>query len=183
MLILPDRDDRRDDADLQSGTFPACRPARYAPRRTRRSATGRSGDAAGRVQPAFVSRLAHRSCPSLDCDAASISLSSSRPTNERLPRKLPKWPSSSQNTTTSTPRSARRGILGDRARRLQRIDAARAARRAIRHNSGFRDASRTRPFRPVAAAACRECWRRRRFPRRGRPRACGSTNHSRAAMS
>ena len=179
--VLPDGDDRGDDADLAARYSRACRPARCAPRRTRRSAPDRSGGAGARTSrrlPAPRASAARR---------AGWTRRRSRspraaPMNERLPRKLPKWPSSSQNTTTSTPRSPGRGVLGDGPRGLQRVDAAQADRRASRHGSGFPGASRTAPC-GRAPGSCRGCWRCRRWRRRGPASRMRFTNHSRAAMS
>ena len=131
--ILPGRDNRGHGSDRQTLGF---KPVALLDMRLEKGAvpTGLKGDARGPRQTHCGQAVAQ--------PAASIAASSCSPAKHLEPRNEPlKWPSSSAKAITSTPRSASAGSSA-KARVAQARSPRPARRRASRHGSGFRYASR-----------------------------------------
>ena len=131
-----------------------------------RSAPARSRGAAGpRNRRLAAPRAA--ACRRVLFFALSTSASVSRPVNDFEPRNEPKCPSSSANTTTSTPVSPPASLIARAG--FQRVDAAERAVEPAGLVLAFEMRARQR-LAPVARATCPGCCRCRRWWSRARPR-------------
>ena len=179
--VIPDADDRLDDADPQAARCRACRPARYALRDSRHSAPDRPARAAARQSPAVFERVAQRARRRGSC-RRSISVLVERAGERAAAEHVAVMPFLVGPGDRSMPSPAQLRVGGEGARQLERVDHAERAVEPAAIGLGLAVRADQQPPRSRIGCGRRHC-RCRRSPARARPRRTCSASQWREATS